>query len=145
MGLPEDLTEEEKAAEAAAAAQKAEAASKKKASFVSVKPITGLASMRPTASLAPAPGLVTCILAAAKQTAFGNAKTVTAPLADRSKGHESPSLVVNSSSLSHERQTAVAAVHNHSAARHVETGPTCANLQSLEFARTSTSHRCSGH
>lgn len=46
LGLPEELTEEEKAAEAAAAAQKAEAASKKKAAFVSVKPITGLHSMR---------------------------------------------------------------------------------------------------
>lgn len=40
MGLPEDLTEEEKAKEAAAVAQKAEAA-KKKGSFVTVKPVSG--------------------------------------------------------------------------------------------------------
>ena len=40
MGLPEELTEEEKAKEAAAAAQKAEAA-KKKGSFVTVKPVSG--------------------------------------------------------------------------------------------------------
>ena len=44
MGLPEELTEEEKAAEAAAAAKKAEAVNKKQAAFVSVKPITGLAA-----------------------------------------------------------------------------------------------------
>lgn len=40
MGLPEELTEEEKAKEAAAATQKAEAA-KKKGSFVTVKPVSG--------------------------------------------------------------------------------------------------------
>ena len=41
--MPEELSEEEKAAEAKAAADKAEAA-KKKASFVSVKPISGVLS-----------------------------------------------------------------------------------------------------
>ncbi|KAL3157720.1 hypothetical protein ABBQ32_012149 [Trebouxia sp. C0010 RCD-2024] len=41
MGLPEELTEEEKAQEAAAAAQKAGAA-KKKGSFVTVKPVSAL-------------------------------------------------------------------------------------------------------
>lgn len=40
MGLPEELTEEEKAKEAAAVAEKAEAA-KKKGSFVTVKPVSG--------------------------------------------------------------------------------------------------------
>ncbi len=40
LGLPEELTDKEKAQEAAAAAQKAEVA-KKKNSFVSVKPVSG--------------------------------------------------------------------------------------------------------
>lgn len=39
--MPEELSEEERAVEAKAAADKAEAA-KKKASFVSVKPISGV-------------------------------------------------------------------------------------------------------
>lgn len=51
MGLPEELTEEEKAQEAAAAAQKADAA-KKKSTFVTVKPVSGrcLAALSQAAS-----------------------------------------------------------------------------------------------
>lgn len=45
LGLPEELTEEEKAQEAAAAAQKAEAA-KKKGSFVTVKPVSVAEKLR---------------------------------------------------------------------------------------------------
>lgn len=45
MGLPEELTEEEKAQEAAAAAQKAGAA-KKKGSFVTVKPVSVAEKLR---------------------------------------------------------------------------------------------------
>lgn len=41
LGLPEELTEDEKAQEAATAAKKAEAA-KKKNSFVTVKPVSGM-------------------------------------------------------------------------------------------------------
>ena len=54
MGLPEELTEEEKAQEAAAVAQKAEAV-KKKGSFVTVKPVSSrplaCTNVRPVSSM----------------------------------------------------------------------------------------------